>query len=58
VIINGSLNEYANFQEFWKAFMLLIRCSSGEAWNEIMYACAVEDGPTLSCLEDPTYEQI
>jgi hypothetical protein len=36
--------------------MLLIRCSSGEAWNEIMYACAVEDGPTLTCIDDPTYD--
>ena len=39
--INGSLNEHVNFQEFWKAFMLLIRASTGEAWNELMYANAV-----------------
>jgi len=40
VRVADAMNEYANFQEFWKAFMLLVRCASGEAWNELMFAAA------------------
>jgi len=38
--------------------MLMIRASSGEAWNEIMYATALEDGVLINCINDPTYEEI
>jgi len=39
--LQGALNNYTNFQEFWKAFMMLIRCSTGEAWNELMWSTAL-----------------
>ena len=52
----GAMNEYANFQEFWKAFMLLIRSATGEAWNELMFAAAKQPGPDYDCIDNPTYE--
>ena len=36
--------------------MLLLRCSSGEAWNELMFAAAKSSGPNYDCVDDPTYE--
>ena len=38
--------------------MLLMRSMSGEAWNEIMYALAFQDGVLIDCVVDPTYEEI
>lgn len=32
----GELNYNANFQQFGLSMMLLMRCSSGEAWNSVM----------------------
>jgi len=58
VLVQGAFNEYANFQEFWKAFMLMIRCSTGEAWNELMFSAAVQPTAILDCTFDPTYEEI
>lgn len=38
VDINGAseMNQHVNFQSFGPAFLTLIRCSTGEAWNSIM----------------------
>ena len=41
VKLQGALNNHTNFQEFWKAFMMLIRSSTGEAWNELMFSTAL-----------------
>lgn len=30
VKINGEMNSYANFQNFWNGFVTLIRCATGE----------------------------
>lgn len=38
VMLHDSLNVYANFQSFDKAFLTMLRCSTGESWNEIMIA--------------------
>ena len=32
-----SLNKNANFRHFYTGMMLLIRCSTGESWNDIMH---------------------
>jgi len=47
------LSDWNNFQTFGKAFFLLFRCLTGEAWNGIMYELFVDEG----CVEDPTYAQ-
>lgn len=31
------LEVHANFSSFWMAFFVLIRCATGEAWNDIMH---------------------
>jgi hypothetical protein len=33
----GALNERTNFRNFGNAMLTLIVCSTGEAWNELMY---------------------
>jgi len=34
--LHDALNEHANFQTFGKAFLTMMRCSTGEGWNDIM----------------------
>jgi hypothetical protein len=58
VKLNGELDAYANFQTFTSSFMLLIRCSTGEGWNELMYAAAKQPGILFDCAHEPTYEDI
>ncbi|CAD7923850.1 unnamed protein product [Amoebophrya sp. A120] len=36
-------NEYANFRTFWKAFMTLFRCVTGEGWNTLMHNYAADE---------------
>ncbi|XP_063073038.1 voltage-dependent L-type calcium channel subunit alpha-1C isoform X4 [Engraulis encrasicolus] len=37
---NTEINRNNNFQTFPQAVLLLFRCATGEAWQEIMLACA------------------
>ena len=41
----GAINKHANFQTLGMAFQTLFRMSSGEGWNEIMYAMTDAMGP-------------
>nr|XP_014342129.1 PREDICTED: voltage-dependent L-type calcium channel subunit alpha-1D [Latimeria chalumnae] len=36
---NTQINRNNNFQTFFQAVLLLFRCATGEAWQEIMLAC-------------------
>ena len=38
------LNEQANFQTFISSMLVLMRCSTGESWNAIMYDCVYSNG--------------
>jgi hypothetical protein len=38
--------------------MLLFRCSTGEAWNSLMFAVARKEDVNYACIQDPTYEEI
>jgi hypothetical protein len=38
VMLHDSLNEHANFQTFGNAFLTMMRCATGEGWNDIMNA--------------------
>lgn len=38
VKLQEPLNALVNFQSFEKALFLLLRCATGEAWNDIMHA--------------------
>lgn len=36
VKLQENLHEHANFQSFFNSFILLLRCATGEGWNELM----------------------
>jgi hypothetical protein len=38
VKLHGALNSHANFQNFTNAFLTMMRCATGEGWNDIMTA--------------------
>eukprot|EP00004_Rigifila_ramosa_P026090 TRINITY_DN7990_c0_g1_i1.p1 TRINITY_DN7990_c0_g1~~TRINITY_DN7990_c0_g1_i1.p1 ORF type:complete len:1641 (-),score=380.66 TRINITY_DN7990_c0_g1_i1:246-4454(-) len=44
VVRYGSqVNQYANFQNFGTSMLLLFRMATGEAWQQIMHDCTVEE---------------
>lgn len=45
------INDVVNFRDFFSAFLTLIRCVTGENWNQLMYDCLNQD----SCTVNPTY---
>ncbi|XP_047192522.1 voltage-dependent L-type calcium channel subunit alpha-1C isoform X6 [Scophthalmus maximus] len=47
------INRNNNFQTFPQAVLLLFRCATGEAWQEIMLACS----PSRPCEKGSTNEQ-
>eukprot|EP00945_MAST-04E_sp_MAST-4E-sp1_P008438 g8438.t1 len=49
----GLLDDHANFQTLGNAMMTLIRCSTGEAWNTIMWDLS---SASENCNEDPAYD--
>uniref|UniRef100_A0A8C3IF42 Voltage-dependent L-type calcium channel subunit alpha n=1 Tax=Chrysemys picta bellii TaxID=8478 RepID=A0A8C3IF42_CHRPI len=48
---NNQINRNNNFQTFPQAVLLLFRCATGEAWQEIMLACL----PGKRCDPDSDY---
>ena len=56
--INGyqsALNYHANFQTFKNTFLLLIRCTTGEQWNSIMFDCARQHSVLFQCEDSFNY---
>jgi hypothetical protein len=49
----GALNERTNFQNFGNAMLTLIVCSTGEAWNELMYDIARKEP---NCVPYPEFD--
>jgi hypothetical protein len=41
---DGAINEDANFKSFYMAMSTLIRCCTGESWNDIYHSCYEEEG--------------
>ncbi len=35
----SALNAYANFGNFFRAMLVLLRCLTGEGWETFMFAC-------------------
>ena len=56
VKLNGSLNEFANFQTLGTAFLTLIRVTTGEEWPKIMEALSREHSPQYQCINNPSYQ--
>jgi hypothetical protein len=42
---NGLMNFYINFENFYNAFMTLFIVATGDSWNSIMEAFAIENTP-------------
>ena len=58
VKLEGELNKHANFKNFNNAFLLLMRCATGEGWNALMFDTARTYSIIFQCDENPTYEKI
>jgi len=54
--LHDAINYHVNFQSFFTAFLLLLRCATGEAWNELMFDTARPYSILNQCQHDQTYE--
>ncbi|GAA6090392.1 voltage-dependent L-type calcium channel subunit alpha-1C isoform X1 [Tachysurus ichikawai] len=54
---NTQINRNNNFQTFPQAVLLLFRCATGEAWQEIMLACSPNRPCEKGSEEAPTSEE-
>ncbi|XP_062850682.1 voltage-dependent L-type calcium channel subunit alpha-1C isoform X2 [Trichomycterus rosablanca] len=54
---NSQINRNNNFQTFPQAVLLLFRCATGEAWQEIMLACSPNRPCEKGSEEGPTSEE-
>ena len=52
----AEMNKHVNFQSFGAAFLTLIRCSTGEAWNSIMLDSAQPKSILYQCVEDESFD--
>ena len=52
------MGSHVNFQSFGSAFLTLIRCSTGEAWNSIMFDSSREYSILYQCEMEESYEAI
>mmetsp|Transcript_35371 Transcript_35371/g.54134 ORF Transcript_35371/g.54134 Transcript_35371/m.54134 type:complete len:301 (+) Transcript_35371:3572-4474(+) len=55
VIYQEELNENMNFQNFSMALIILLRCSTGENWNDIMRELAIEESKPIETADGPEY---
>ena len=55
---NGQLNDYINFENFNNAYLTLFVVATGDSWNSIMQAYALENSPSSMCVVNPTYKEI
>ncbi|KAG2529910.1 hypothetical protein BBO99_00000965 [Phytophthora kernoviae] len=52
IALNDNIDSHANFRDFGKAFLLLLRSATGEAWDTCMHDLA---SSTPGCVDDPPY---
>ena len=55
VQLQDELNRHANFQSFGTAFLLLMRASTGEAWNSVMHDTVRQKSSQFDCIYSPSY---
>jgi Ion transport protein len=49
------LNDYLNFETFLNSFVSLFVIATGDSWNTLQAAYAIERQPNEDCIENPTY---
>lgn len=54
----SELNVHTNFQNFFSAWFTLLRCSTGEGWEGIMYDLGRQYSPRFQCREDEDYDSL
>ena len=54
----SEMNKHVNFQSFGASFLTLLRCSTGEAWNSIMFDSAQPRSLLYQCVEVEDYYTI
>jgi len=52
------MGYHVNFQTFGNAFLTLMRCATGEAWNSIMFESARPRNILYQCIDEESYEAI
>jgi len=52
VKFHGVHSEHANFRDFFRAFITLLRSVTGEAWNELMHVLARNERYFVQVVED------
>ena len=53
---DGEMGVHVNFQTFGAAFLTLLRCATGEAWNSVMLESAQPYHIFNQCKKDESYE--
>ncbi|CEG50199.1 voltage-gated ion channel superfamily [Plasmopara halstedii] len=53
VALTDNIDEHANFQDFGRGFLFLLRAATGEAWNSCMHDLA---SYSPGCVDDPPYD--
>ena len=56
VKLNGSLNNFANFQGIRSASLTLSVMTTGDSYFEILYSLSRLSNVDYECIADPTYE--
>ena len=54
----GEMNKHVNFQNFGASFLTLLRCSTGEAWNTIMFDSSRPYSILFQCEQNEDFETI
>ena len=55
---NDPMNSYINFENFYNSYMTLFVVATGDSWDKIMQAFAIENTPSTPCLDNPSYEDM
>ena len=55
VMLHDALDEHANFQNFPNAFLTMMRCATGEGWNDIMNALMEQKSIRFQCKEEASF---
>ena len=56
--LEREMSYHINFQDFTNSFVTLLRCSTGEAWNSIMFETSWQSNILYKCNPEETYESI
>jgi hypothetical protein len=52
---NDPMNDHINFRDVNSAILTLIRVSTGENWQKVLYAVTLDHSITNQCIYKPSY---